>query len=273
MSLFIKLIISISAIFVVAVGTTCLVVIHNFEDIFLTLRESRLSIMMQDIQETLEVGLRIKESFSALRSFRPTLDKIKSSDPNISAIEVFDKTGLVRFGTDPSFDRDFISQSWQEKLKSGIYGPWHIDDRETGLYVVGLPLTNGREEVVGGVVVIYDQASIRRTIRSVADRLVWASLLAIGLAIAATAATVNLLIRPIRVTLAGMADQARYALTEAQRAAASGEGNSTANPLEQEFTRLLAKIEQAQVEIETTVLEIRAIDEQADQSDILGVKS
>jgi hypothetical protein len=276
MSLVTRFSLAISVIFVFAVGMSGLLGIRNFEHIFVSLRESRLAISLQDMRETLEMGLRIKESLGALRSYRPMLDTIKANDSNILAIEVFDDSGRIRFGTDPSFERDFIGQSWHVAARNAGTGQWMIDDKDTGLYVVGVPLVNARHAVVGGVALLYDQAGMRRTVQAIGQNLAWASAMGIAVAIAWTIGAVGILMRPTRRLFADMADRAAAVLASTSphaaapartrpRTAGPGPGPGPAPELEHDFTGFLAVADSARSEIDATVRLIHEIDDRVDE--------
>jgi len=239
----------------IALAVVAVVQFSRFEDIFVSLLKSRFGAVVSDLRQPIEAGLDLGLTLDALRNTQDLLDREKSRDSNILSIEIFERSGSVVFSTDRSFIGDLIGTRWLSEWRQADNGLWSLEEEDA--LVVGGPLVNSFDEVVGGIALRYSRNSMDQSIRQSALDFSWlAAAVVVGGGLAAFA-VVSLLFRPINQELSPVAEEF-YALTHA----APPTGLlSHDRPLLAEVADFAEKVREARALIDQTSEEIRQLDE------------
>lgn len=167
----------------------------RFEHGFLGLLKSRSGAVVQDLRQSVEVGLDLGLGLDALRNVQDLLDREKSRDGNILSIEAFDQTGSVVFSTDRTFIGDLIGERWLSQWRAAGNQSWFLEEDDA--LVVGVPLVNSFDAVIGGIALRYSRSFLDETLQATLFELVRTGIFVIIGAMAVSLGGTLLLFRPM----------------------------------------------------------------------------
>jgi len=186
---------TILAILVMAGLLQTVLTVSKFDGAFTNLLQSRLSVAVLDIRDTVETSLNLGLPLNALVNTQDVLEKERTQDGHIQSIIVHDRAGQRLFDTDRALIGQQVSANWLQRSAAGRQN-WVLRDGEG--FVVGAPLVNSLGETAGGIVLRYDAAAYDKAFKAVLERL--ASTVAVILAAAFLLVSIAVvwLFRPLR---------------------------------------------------------------------------
>jgi len=187
---------TILAILVLAGLLQTVLTVSKFDAAFVNLLQSRLSVAVLDIRDTVETSLNLGLPLNALVNTQDVLDKERAQDSYILSILVADRAGQRLFDTDKARIGETIPAAWSQRGATAGERGWVLRDADG--FVVGAPLMNSLGERVGGIVLRYDHSAYDTAFNAVLKRLT----IAVAAIIAAGALLVSIavvwLFRPLR---------------------------------------------------------------------------
>ncbi len=115
--------------------------------------DSRLEFVLTTLDGTIEASLDLGLPLGELREIEDLLERTLSAEPGIEAIEVFDATGVSRFGTDRGAANEPIPHAWVTAIRDNRSDPiWRAVDR--GGLTIGAPILTDFGAVAGDVAII-----------------------------------------------------------------------------------------------------------------------
>ncbi|WP_141400560.1 hypothetical protein [Magnetospirillum sp. 15-1] len=158
---------------------------YKFESVYSAQVQSRYSFVVFTIKKKVEDSLNLGFALRQLRQVQEIIEREKSRDSQILAVEVYDYRGEVLFDTDRGAIGTKVSESLAEAIRSGMQQSFSVVDEDN--LIVGLPLVNNLGKVEGGVVLRYPIAYVEKGVsglltqllKSIAIALVGASVVAV----------------------------------------------------------------------------------------------
>lgn len=213
---------TILAILVLAGALQTVLTISKFDAAFVNLLQSRLSVAVLDIRDTVETSLNLGLPLNALVNTQDVLDKERAQDGYILSILVNDRAGQRLFDTDRAMIGEPIPSAWSQRSATAAERGWVLRDAEG--FVVGAPLINSLGERVGGIVMRYDHTAYDAAFNAVLKRLaITATAIIMGGALLLSIAVIWLF-RPLRHRL----EELDAALRDEQGGAKTVSGHSDA---------------------------------------------
>ncbi|RAU22280.1 hypothetical protein CU669_09155 [Paramagnetospirillum kuznetsovii] len=126
---------------------------YKFESVYSSLVQSRYSFVVFTIKKRVEDNLNLGLALRQLRQVQDVLEREKTRDPQVIAVEVFDARGEVLFDTDRGAIGSKVPQDLIEAIRGGSSQAFGTTDEDN--LIVGLPLVNNLGKVEGGVVLRY----------------------------------------------------------------------------------------------------------------------
>jgi hypothetical protein len=240
----------------------------RFEDGFVSLLRSRFGAVVFDLRESVEAGLDLGLGLDALRNVQDLLDREKSRDSNILSIEAFDQTGSVVFSTDRTFIGDLIANRWMSAWKGAGTELWFVQEEDA--LVVGGPLVNSFDAVVGGIALRYSRVFLDKVLGNTAIALLKVTGILIVIAALGGVVGVFLFFRPVNAELDQLAAELdglssislKDGATSVQDAPIETSKTTLARPpLLAETFQFSDRVREARLAIEQTSEEIRQLDE------------
>jgi hypothetical protein len=115
--------------------------------------DSRLEFVLTTLDGTIEASLDLGLPLGELREIEDLLERTLSAEPGIEAIEVFDATGVSRFGTDRGAANEPIPHAWVTAIRDNRSDPiWRAVDR--GGLTIGAPILTDFGAVAGDVAIV-----------------------------------------------------------------------------------------------------------------------
>jgi hypothetical protein len=115
--------------------------------------DSRLEFVLTTLDGTIEASLDLGLPLGELREIEDLLERTLSAEPGIEAIEVFDATGVSRFGTDRGAANEPIPHAWVTAIRDNRSDPiWRTVDR--GGLTIGAPILTDFGAVAGDVAIV-----------------------------------------------------------------------------------------------------------------------
>ncbi|MFN4282076.1 MAG: hypothetical protein ACK4NA_05480 [Alphaproteobacteria bacterium] len=186
---------TILAILVMAGLLQTVLTISKFDGAFTNLLQSRLSVAVLDIRETVEGSLNLGLPLNALVNTQELLDKERGQDGYIQSILVHDRSGARLFDTERARVGQPVAAAWTQRSDAGRQ-VWVLRDGEG--FVVGAPLVNSLGETAGGVVLRYDHIAYDAAFRAVLERLATTAAAVLAAAALLVSLIVVWLFRPLR---------------------------------------------------------------------------
>jgi hypothetical protein len=147
--------------------------------------------IVRDVEARLNLGLRLAE----LRDVQDLLERERAKDDRILTVEVFDAAGRSLFSTDRTLIGNQVPEQWRRLAQQG--GPlWLTTDFEAA--VIGVPIRNSFERVVGSAVLRYARSAFAATETALQERIVATAGIAAAVAAAVLAALAWLAVMPER---------------------------------------------------------------------------
>jgi hypothetical protein len=180
---------------VLAMATLASVAAWRFavDEGFDSLRESRFRFGLGAVRATLESGLRLGFAPEDLPGAQVLIEQTQARQPDILAIEVFDKQGNILFSTDLGGFGATVPTVWRDRCLERTDAPVLADDEDGRVQCTAL--VNAFEQVTGGVMLRYRPRGGDPAGRT--GRKVWLPLILALAALAAVGATIGwLMARP-----------------------------------------------------------------------------
>jgi hypothetical protein len=115
--------------------------------------DSRLEFVLTTLDGTIEASLDLGLPLGELREIEDLLERTLSAEPGIEAIEVFDATGVSRFGTDRGAANEPIPHAWVSAIRDNRSDPiWRAVDR--GGLTIGAPILTDFGAIAGDVAIV-----------------------------------------------------------------------------------------------------------------------
>ncbi len=115
--------------------------------------DSRLEFVLTTLDGTIEASLDLGLPLGELREIEDLLERTLSAEPGIEAIEVFDATGVSRFGTDRGAANEPIPHAWVTAIRNNRSDPlWRAVDR--GGLTIGAPILTDFGAIAGDVAIV-----------------------------------------------------------------------------------------------------------------------
>ncbi|HEY4134008.1 MAG TPA: hypothetical protein VGO34_02230 [Alphaproteobacteria bacterium] len=172
---------TILVIVVLAAALQTVLTVSKFDGAFTNLLQSRLSVVVLDVRDTVETSLNLGLPLNALVNTQEVLDGERAQDGHILSIVVHDRAGKRVFDTETALIGERIPAAWEQRFAGAGTRGWSL--RDPAAFIVGVPLINSLGERVGGIVLRYDHTVYDEAFRSVLRRLTLsaAAVLAVGL--------------------------------------------------------------------------------------------
>jgi hypothetical protein len=187
---------TILAILILAGLLQTVLTVSKFDGAFVNLLQSRLSVAVLDIRDTVETSLNLGLPLNALVNTQEVLEKERAQDGYILSILVHDRAGQRLFDTDKARIGEAIPAAWGQRAGGASERGWVLRDADG--FVVGAPLISSLGERVGGIVLRYDHTAYDTAFDAVLKRLTMAA----GVIIVAGAVLVSVIVfwlfRPLR---------------------------------------------------------------------------
>ena len=124
--------------------------------------DSRLEFVLTTLDGTIEASLDLGLPLGELREIEDLLERTLSAEPGIEAIEVFDATGVSRFGTDRGAANEPIPHAWVTAIRDNRSDPiWRAVDR--GGLTIGSPILTDFGAVAGDVAIVVPLDMLERS--------------------------------------------------------------------------------------------------------------
>lgn len=167
--------------------------VSKFDGAFTALLQSRLSVAVLDIRDTVETSLGLGLPLQSLVNTQDVLDKERAQDSHIQSVVVHDRAGQRLFDTDRSRIGQTVPAAWTQRGGGQL---WVLRDGEG--FVVGAPLVNSLGASVGGIVLRYDHQAYDSAFDAVLRRLAGSAAAVTAVALALVSVVVVWLFRPLR---------------------------------------------------------------------------
>lgn len=148
-----RLALMVAAATVAVVALVAVVGVGVVERAHRDLIDSRLEFVLTTLDGTIEASLDLGLPLGELREIEDLLERTLSAEPGIEAIEVFDATGVSRFGTDRGAANEPIPHAWVTAIRDNRSDPtWRVVDR--GGLTIGAPILTDFGAVAGDVAIV-----------------------------------------------------------------------------------------------------------------------
>jgi hypothetical protein len=226
----------------------------KFESVYSSQVQSRYSFMVFTIKKRVEDSLNLGLALRQLRQVQDILEHEKQRDPQVIAVEVFDRRGEVLFNTDRGAIGTRVSDALVDALRGNPSHAFGLTDEDT--LIVGLPLVNILGKVEGGVVLRYSAVYIDQGVSGLLLQLVKS--VALQMAAFAVVALVGLylLFGKVGRKLAGM----EHALTEVMSVGGHAVPEAGSGEFEEHFAEFIAKTHEAVDHIRDATDEVGRLD-------------
>ncbi len=164
----------IAIISALAIGLTAFLNIGKFDRTLNDLERSRLQMVVGDIKTNLETGLSLGLPLKSLENAQSLIDTQAKQDTNILDLAVYDENGAILFHSGTKNTLATIPQTWQFAAKGIGERIWFL--KEEGALVVASTLAGGISQDLGGVAIRYSMAAHQDSVRTVQEKLIFASL-------------------------------------------------------------------------------------------------
>ncbi len=152
------------------VAMTAMLSMHMFERTLANFLTSRFEFELNDVRQRIETQMDFGIELADLPDVSEKLDEYLRTDDQILSIEVFDETGTVLFGTDPSFVEDLVAEEWVRAWSASRDGRvWSHLERDAG--VVGVRLRDNLGRDVGSLALRYSRQFFDDTVADQTKRL------------------------------------------------------------------------------------------------------
>jgi len=174
--------------------------VSKFDDAFTGLLQSRLSVIVLDVQQTVESSLSLGLPLNALVNAQEMLDRERLQDDGILSILIHDRQGRRLFDSETARVGQEIPQGWPvvQSVAPSSEGEQTWVLREADAFTVGAPLRNNLGEVVGGIALRYDRSRYDAAFETIFDKLAAYTLAMLAAGAVVTYLGVMVLFRPMR---------------------------------------------------------------------------
>jgi len=148
-----RLAVMVAAVVVAMLGLVAMIGVGLIERAHRELIDSRLEFVLTTLDGAVEASLDLGLPLGDLREIEDLLERTLSAEPGIEAIEVFDATGVSRFGTDRGAANEPIPAAWVTAIRDNRNDPiWRVVDR--GGLTIGAPILTDFGAVAGDVAIV-----------------------------------------------------------------------------------------------------------------------
>lgn len=227
---------------------------YKFESVYSSLVQSRYSFVVFTIKKRVEDSLNLGLALRQLRQAQDILEREKTRDPQVIAVEVYDFRGEVLFDTDRGAIGSRVPPNLVEALKGGANQVFGAEDEDT--LIVGLPLVNTLGKIEGGVVLRYPAVYVHHGVSGLLWQLTKSAALELaGFSVLAVAG-LYLLFGRVGRKLTGMERTLSAVLTTGGTAIPDGRGDE----FEEHFAEFVAKSREAVDHIRDATEEVGRLD-------------
>ncbi len=195
----------------------------QFSAILSNFVQGRLAVLVQSTELSFRSATALGLSLASVRNGPAILERARQTDPNISAIHVFDEEGRILQSTDAQPAPQIEAAGLAAHASSGG-AVWRA---ETGDHLLsGKPILNAlKTQPIGGVMVVYPKTGLQTSVRAIGASL---ALYAVGITAAVAALAIGVLrfgLRRLIAVFTGI--EATFAAMEQRewRRAAGGTGS------------------------------------------------
>lgn len=208
---------------------------YKFESVYSAQVQSRYSFVVFTIKKRVEDSLNLGFALRQLRQVQEIIEREKSRDAQILAVEVYDYRGEVLFDTDRGAIGTKVSEPLVEAIRSGMQQSFSVIDEDN--LIVGLPLVNNLGKVDGGVVLRYPIAYVEKGVSGLLTQLLKSIALALLAASAVAVAGLYILFGSVGRKLGGMEAAMGQVLSVGGQAVPDAGGDS----FEERFAEFVSK--------------------------------
>jgi hypothetical protein len=140
----------------------------QFDAILSNFIHGRLSVLAQTIEAPFKSATDLGLSLSSVRNAQAILERSRQTDPDISAVHVFDQVGAIVHSTDPNHPTSVRAEVLfaQSDSESPI---WHAETDHN--FLSGVTILDSAGEKLGGVLVVYPKTEFDTSVGAMAARL------------------------------------------------------------------------------------------------------
>ncbi len=227
---------------------------YKFESVYSAQVQSRYSFVVFTIKKRVEDSLNLGFSLRQLRQVQEVIEREKSRDPQILAVEVYDYRGEVLFDTDRGAIGTKVSASLAEAIRSGMPQSFSVVDEDN--LIVGLPLVNSLGKVEGGVVLRYPTAYVEKGVSGLLSQLLKSTAIVLAAASAVAVAGLYILFGGVGRKLGSMERAMGEVLSVGGQAVPEGGGDS----FEERFAEFVSKTRETVDHVKDATDEVGRLD-------------
>ena len=178
-SLFIKIATIVFTTLAFALGITAVLGYFKFRKTLIDFVQDRAVVSALSAQSAIESNLDLGLSLVMLRTLPDILGRVRSTDPSIQSMVVFElrrDDASIIYATDGRAAEEVVPPAWLA-AQAHAEGPfWTLTEPDT--VIVGVPLRNSFGQNVGGVTLLYSRAYVDDKLADAASQLaVWTAAL------------------------------------------------------------------------------------------------
>lgn len=228
-------------ILVFAIVLSTLLNFFNFEKNYEGMVRSRYAVLLKDLGHTVDYGLGLGLSLTAMNNIPELIGQAQASDPQIRFIKVFDNQGQILYDTQGDQLGAQVPERWQAAAASGA--DWQLD--EPGEMLIGLQLRNSFNQLEGAMVLGFDKAEMQGTISGVLMKLARDSAFVLAVFAALSILLVLWITRGLIRSMNGMRRSLEQVLAGG---APSYDADAARRPVERDFIEFQQAVQAAMAE-------------------------
>ena len=140
----------------------------NFKRNHTEIERSRFSVVLRDLQDTVEYALNLGVAISDFSQFQQMIESTQKRYPEITGINVIDTKGVSIFNTDKEMINKTVSKKWHTKAFEAK-DSWYVSDKNT--HTIGVPIVNGINMVNASLSISYSQKNLTDKLETVRNEL------------------------------------------------------------------------------------------------------
>ncbi len=140
----------------------------QFETILSHFIHQRLSVLAQTSQASFRTAVGLGLPLSSVRNAAAILEQARQTDPNISAVHVFDASGRILHSTDPNHTTSVRAETlFTQSASEG--DTWRTETDEH--FLSGIRIRNLSKKTVGGLMIVYPKTDLSTSVGAMTARL------------------------------------------------------------------------------------------------------
>jgi hypothetical protein len=176
-----------------ATGMATFLNYYKYKSTIADIVKTRLLVVGYSIENSIQSSLALGLSFGELGTLPAMMEREKSAEKLVTAIDVFDTNGKVLYSTDPARVGKPVPESWAGAAKGSKDREWQV--QETTEYVAGFAVKNNFDLTVGYLAMRYSRDYVDRNVAEMGLRLLGIGGGALAAAILMCALLLSVLLR------------------------------------------------------------------------------